>query len=130
VTPDPSLNAVPDDGLVHLSLPATPRYLAAARVVATSLGAESGLTVDDLDDLRLGVNELVSALVEASTAGERVELEFEVAGSRVTVRGRRSGGPARPIELDELTTRIVEAVADEHSIDGSSFTISKASSIS
>jgi len=68
-----------DAGPVRLSLPASPRFLAAARVVATSLGAESGLSVDDLEDLRLGVNELVSLLVE-SGGGARVELEFELVG--------------------------------------------------
>lgn len=127
---DPSTRAEPDPGPVRLSLPASPRYLAAARVVATSLGAESGLTVDDLDDLRLGVNELVSALVEASESNERVELEFEVTAASVTVRGRRAGGAARPVELDELTARIIEAVADHHTIDGMSFSLTKVSSIS
>jgi hypothetical protein len=88
------------------------------------------LTVDDLDDLRLGVNELVSVLVETSDPGERVELEFEVAEASVTVRGHRAGGAARPVELDELTARIIEAVADRHTIDGTSFSLTKASSIS
>lgn len=116
-------------GPVRLSLPASPRYLAAARVVAASLGAESGLSVDDLEDLRLGVNELVSVLVESGDAGDRVELEFETDGGSITVRGQRSGDSGRPLEVDELTARIVEAVADHHEIDGSSFSLTKASSI-
>jgi anti-sigma regulatory factor (Ser/Thr protein kinase) len=116
-------------GPVRLSLPASPRYLAAARVVAASLGAESGLSVDDLEDLRLGVNELVSVLVESGDAGDRVELEFETDGGSITVRGQRSGDTGRPLEVDELTARIVEAVADHHEIDGSSFSLTKASSI-
>ena len=116
-------------GPVRLSLPASPRYLAAARVVAASLGAESGLSVDDLEDLRLGVNELVSVLVESGDAGDRVELEFETDGGSITVRGQRSGDTGRPLEVDELTARIVEAVADHHEIDGASFSLTKASSI-
>ena len=116
-------------GPVRLSLPASPRYLAAARVVATSLGAESGLSVDDLEDLRLGVNELVSLLVEAGDPGDRVELEFEAVDSSITVRGTRSGSRSGAIEVDELTARIVEAVADHHVIDGSSFSLTKASSL-
>ena len=123
-----SLLTESDAGPVRLSLPASPRYLAAARVVATSLGAESGLSVDDLEDLRLGVNELVSLLVEAG-GGQRVELEFETEGSSITVRGQRAGGPGAPMEVDELTARIVQAVADRHEIDGSSFSLTKASSI-
>jgi anti-sigma regulatory factor (Ser/Thr protein kinase) len=127
-TPDPSSEGA-DAGPVRLSLPASPRYLAAARVVATSLGAERGLSVDDLEDLRLGVNELVSVLVDSGDPGDRVELEFVAVGSSITVRGSRSGSLQDPIEIDELTARIVEAVADHHVIDGSSFSLTKASSL-
>lgn len=125
MTPD----AIADAGPVRLSLPASPRYLAAARVVAASLGAESGLSIDDLEDLRLGVNELVSVLVESGSPADRVELEFETDGSSITVRGQRSGEGGGLLAVDELTTRIVEAVADHHEIDGTSFSLTKASSI-
>ncbi len=116
---------------VRLSLPAATRYLAAARVVATSLGAESGLTVDDLDDLRLGVNELVSLLVESAAPGTRIDLEFAAGDGEVTVRGRLDGevGPDGPSEIDELTRRIVDAVADHHELDGTTFSLTKVSSL-
>jgi serine/threonine-protein kinase RsbW len=114
---------------VRLSVPASPRFLSAARVVAASLGVEAGLDVDDLDDLRLGVNELVSLLVEVATPGSRVNLEFEVDDVRITVRGSLDGAAAEAMELDELTRRIVEAVVDHHEVDGSSFSLSKASSL-
>jgi serine/threonine-protein kinase RsbW len=117
------------DQPVRLSLPASPRYLAAARLVATSLGAESGLSVDDLDDLRLGLNELVSLLVEAGVDGSRVELEFEIEDGTITVRGELDGGASTPIEADELTRRIVSAVVDRHHLDGSSFTLTKVSTL-
>ena len=128
MTASPDASAA-DGGPVRLSLPASPRYLAAARVVAASLGAESGLSIDDLEDLRLGVNELVSILVESGDASDRVELEFETDGSSITVRGQRSGDGGGLLAVDELTTRIVEAVADHHEIDGTSFSLTKASSI-
>jgi serine/threonine-protein kinase RsbW len=114
---------------VRLSVPASPRFLSAARVVAASLGVEAGLDVDDLDDLRLGVNELVSLLVEAAAPGSRVDLEFEVQDVRITVRGTLDGVVAQAMELDELTRRIVEAVVDHHEVDGSSFSLSKGSSL-
>jgi serine/threonine-protein kinase RsbW len=116
---------------VRLTVPATTRYLAAARVVAASLGAESGLSVDDLDDLRLGVNELVSLLVESAAPGARIDLEFATGDAEVTVRGRLDGevGPDGPSEIDELTRRIIDAVADHHELDGTSFSLTKASSL-
>ena len=114
---------------VRLSVPASPQFLSAARVVAASLGVEAGLDVDDLDDLRLGVNELVSLLVEVAAPGSRVDLEFEVDDVHITVRGTIDGAVAETIELDELTRRIVEAVVDHHEVDGSSFSLSKAASL-
>ena len=114
---------------VRLSVPRDPRFLAAARVVAASLGVEAGLSVDDLDDLRLGVNELVSLLVEAAAPGARVDLEFEVQDVRISVRGTLQGDAAEAMEIDELTRRIVEAVVDDHHVDGNSFSLSKGSSL-
>jgi serine/threonine-protein kinase RsbW len=114
---------------VRLSVPASPRFLAAARVVAASLGVEAGLDVDELDDLRLGVNELVSLLVEAAAPDSRVDLEFELQDVRIVVRGSLRGGAAAALEIDELTRRIVDAVVDDHELDGTSFSLSKGSSL-
>ncbi len=109
---------------IRLSLPASPRYLLAARVVAASLGAEAGLTVDDLDDLRLGVNELLSVLMDSAAPEARVDLEFLTGPDGVTVSGRIEpapdvGGP------DELAVRILEAVTDRYELDGASFALTK-----
>jgi anti-sigma regulatory factor (Ser/Thr protein kinase) len=114
---------------VRLSVPASPRFLAAARVVAASLGVEAGLSVDDLDDLRLGVNELVSLMIEAATPEARVDLEFEVDGDGITVRGALDGDIHAVMEIDELTRRIVDAVVDAHQLDGASFSLTKGSSL-
>jgi anti-sigma regulatory factor (Ser/Thr protein kinase) len=113
---------------VRLSVPAAARYLSSARLVAASLGAESGLSVDDLDDLRLGVNELVSLLMEAAGDGGRIDLEFDVGDGAVTVRGELDGAAAL-VELDELTGRILAAVTDHHELDGTSFSLIKGSSL-
>jgi len=112
---------------VRLSVPASTRYLSAARVVAASLGAESGLDVDDLDDLRLGVNEMVSLLIESAPPTARVDLEFDVHELGITVRGVIDGPSGPAIEIDELTRRIVDAVVDHHELDGTSFSLTKAS---
>jgi len=123
----PSRDHVLDEP-VRLSVPASMRYLSAARVVAASLGAECGLDVDDLDDLRLGVNELVSLLVESAPSGGRIDLEFDVDDGGITVRGAIDGSVATSIEIDELTRRIVDAVVDHHELDGNSFSLTKVSS--
>jgi len=130
-SPDPTAPARDHalDEPVRLSLPASMRYLSAARVVAASMGAEGGLHVDDLDDLRLGVNELLSLLVEASAPGARIDLEFAVRDGEINVRGVLDSEVAEAVEIDELTRRIVDAVLDHHELDGTSFSLTKASSL-
>ena len=97
-------------------------------MVAASLGAESGLSVDDLEDLRLGVNELVSCLIDAVDGNGRIDLELDSGDGAVTVRGEIHGGGGTAV-ADELTMRILEAVADHHELDGASFTLTKVSSL-
>ena len=89
---DPVPSAPDLEPIVRLSVPASPQFLSAARLVAASLGAEVGLSVDDLEDLRLGVNELVSALVDGASAGSRIDLEFLPADGTITVSGVIEGG--------------------------------------
>ena len=122
------MTAPPEHEPVRLSIPSDPRFLSAARVVAASLGAESGLSVDDLEDLRLGVNELVSCLMDGVEGTGRIDLELHSGDGTVTVRGEIHGGGGAAV-ADELTMRILEAVADHHELDGASFTLTKVSSL-
>jgi serine/threonine-protein kinase RsbW len=114
------------DQSVRLNLPASTRFVSSARVVAASMGAEVGLDVDDLDDLRLGVDELVSALVDGADDSARVSIEYVTGRNSVTVTGVLEGS-ARATEPDELTRRILDAVADHYELGDMSFTLTKAS---
>jgi serine/threonine-protein kinase RsbW len=114
------------DQSVRLNLPASTRFVSSARVVAASMGAEVGLDVDDLDDLRLGVDELVSALVDGADQAARVNIEYVTGTNSVTVRGVLEGS-ARATEPDELTRRILDAVADHYELGDMSFSLTKAS---
>jgi anti-sigma regulatory factor (Ser/Thr protein kinase) len=119
----------PPDHSVRLSVPALVRFLSPVRVVAAALGADCGLSVDDLDDLRLGVNEMVSALLDGTPPEARVELQFAAADGEITVTGTIEGGGPGGGVIDELTTRILDAVADHHTLDGRSFELTKRSSL-
>lgn len=107
---------------VDLDLPLVPRHAATVRTVAASLAADSGFSVDAIDDLRLGVNEVVAVLTDVDLAtheGARLLVRFELDTDVITADLRRTGAadPFTAADLDELATRILRAVVDEFGID-------------
>lgn len=108
---------------VELDLPLASRYASTVRAVAATVAATAGLSVDDIDDLRLGVNEAVSTLtdVDDEDAGDeaRLSVRFEASEGTVVVAAARRGlavtVPAP--ELDELARRIMQSVVDDFEVD-------------
>src|SRR5262245_17351958 len=106
--------------VVELDLPLAHRHASTVRVVAASLGADAGLTVDEIEDLRLGVNEAVSVLADVESAdGARLRVRFEILDQGMTVTARRSGvGAVLSIDdIDALAVRILRAVVDDFRVD-------------
>mgnify|MGYP001814232954 CR=1 FL=1 len=108
---------------VDLDLPLNARFAGTVRAVAASIAASIGLTVDEIDDLRLGVNEAVSVLTDLDVDGvdrARLRLRFEVHPTEIVVVAWRHGADGAPVpELDVLARRIMDAVVDDHDIDES-----------
>lgn len=94
------------------------RFLRTVRLVAADAGRRAGLSVSEIDDLRIAVDELALALMDATD--HRVALRIVVHGSQVIVRGaaRRRPG-ARPPRLDVVPALIVDAVSDHHDLSHS-----------
>ena len=106
--------------VVELDLPLAHRHASTVRVVAASLGADAGLTIDEIEDLRLGVNEAVSVLADVdATAGARLQVRFETLDHGMTVTARRSGIEQALSfdDIDALAVRILRAVVDEFRVD-------------
>lgn len=118
--------------VVELDLPLHHRHASTVRVVAASLAADLGFSIDEIEDLRLGVDEAVSVVadVEAGTDA-RLHLRFESVDDTITVHVARLGVEAliRPDEVDELAVRILHAVVDRFEVrtDGT-FVVVKRSS--
>ena len=107
----------------ELDLPLSARYATTVRAVAASMAATISMSIDDIDDLRLGVNEAISVLTDlddgASGAG-RLHIRFEVDTDRIRVVASRHGVDDHPpVEVDVLAERILGAVVDEYSLDDS-----------
>ncbi len=116
---------------ISVVLPADSRFVATARVTTASLAAELDYSVDQIDELRVGVNELVALLVEWAEDHDlpRVELRFQISDDAVVIEGtaidasgapagEASGAAAGEAGLDVLTRQILAGVVDEYEIDG------------
>ena len=97
----------PDHGTVCIEIPAEPRFVALTRVAAASLAADLDAAIDDVEDLRVAVNELVGLLVEATNG--RVVVRLWSDDMVVHVTGHCVGDSPADVDLDVLAVRIVDA---------------------
>jgi serine/threonine-protein kinase RsbW len=104
------------DDEVRLLVPATPEFLRLARVTAAGLAGRLGFTFDQVEDLRLAIDELCFGLTgPEGRPGDRVELRYIVGPSSLEVEGTGLfAGDRRPVELSELSKVILDALVDEH----------------
>ena len=103
---------------VQIETPATGEYLAVVRAAATGLAAGLDFTYEQIDDLRIAVDEACAQLMahRAGAATLRVAYSVETAALRieVTVDGAGDGGgPPDPLPRDTFSWQILRAVADE-----------------
>lgn len=79
---------------VTLSFPAQTQYVALARTMAAAMAVRADLPIDQLEDLRLAVDEAAAQLVLDALPGSELRCVFvEAHGSlRIEVRGRTSSG--------------------------------------
>ena len=75
----------PISGVVEVRVPAEVTFVATLRLVAASLAARCELTVDDIEDLRLAVDEACALLLPLATAGTSLEARFALAPAALSV---------------------------------------------
>jgi serine/threonine-protein kinase RsbW len=105
------------DGLIELVLPAESRLVRVARLVASGVATTAGFDVDEVEDLRIAVDELCTALVEGGD-GSALLLSFDLGDGEVTVLGSTSASGDAVFEPDRLalSRQILAVVADEYDL--------------
>jgi hypothetical protein len=104
-----------DYGTVTLTVPGHPVYLRLARLAAADTGARAGLSIGDLEDLRIAVDELAYALIGDERSGAPLTLRFLAAEGVVEIEGTCAAIGEAP-ELGSLARTIVDVIADEHEL--------------
>jgi serine/threonine-protein kinase RsbW len=112
-----------DDDHFEVIVPLRTRYASTVRMIAASLGAEAGFTVDEIDDMRLALDEVFSLMAERH-GGDRVRTSFRLDGTQLIATLTLESGPA-DIEPDELAANILRSVVDTSDFTSDGVTLSK-----
>jgi serine/threonine-protein kinase RsbW len=108
---------------VTIKVPASPEYLHVVRLVASGLAARLHFTLDDIEDLKIGVDELTAYLTGPQGRDGVLEITFSVGRDRIEIRGIARLAPDERVrtELSEFSRMILDTVADSatlHCPDG------------
>ncbi len=111
-------------GDVRLVVPAAPEYLRLVRLTAAGMASRLRFTFDEVEDLRIAVDELCFHLlghddddVIPSDEARTMDLVYSAGADFITITGRTglSGPVPRPSDLSE---QILDALVDEHEVSG------------
>jgi serine/threonine-protein kinase RsbW len=109
--------------MIELSIPAVPELLSLPRMTAAAVAARVGFNVEEVEDIRLAIEELCLAAFEGRGPGRlgirlatwtsvlEVDCTFEPAEGPIEPSNSRSG------LATELTEQLLDALVDEHGTD-------------
>lgn len=100
---------------VRLELPAETRFLRLARLTASGLANDLDFDIDEVEDLRVAVDEACAVLVEVAADGSRLELTYALSGDTVEVRGAVPADE-RP-ELHPVAENVLALLARDFEVD-------------
>jgi hypothetical protein len=96
---------------LRLQVPATVEHLRTVRLVAADAAERAGFDCDQTDDIRIAVDELCHAVMEATDAP--VVLDFTVELGVVEVRGfAPRAGVSRPVRMSPISELVVDSVSE------------------
>lgn len=106
-------------GIVELIMPAGSDLLVLARLAVANIASRSGFDIEEIDDLRLAVDELCLSVLDGRRRG-RLVLRYDGVPDEIEVRCHYEGDdePTNGGDVEEgtdgLSGRILDALVDEH----------------
>ncbi len=103
---------------VHLVLPARPELIGVARLTAASLAGTIDFSLDEIEDLKIAVAELVYHLMGPDGHGGSLALTYRVSSDQLEITGSGPGYKnSNTTSSHPLSSRILEAVTDDYELD-------------
>ncbi len=105
---------------IQLAIPGAPEYLRLARLAAADAGSRVGFTFDQLEDLRIAVDELGFAIT-GGRPDSTLTLVFRLTDDAIEVEGTcaddGTGEGSSEFAPTDLARTIVAAVVDEYQLE-------------
>src|ERR1017187_7627155 len=100
VTEDTAATTAPPGGrenadYVQVKMPAESAYLSVLRTAAAGLAARLDFTLDEIEDLRIAIDEACAMLLAQAIPGTDLECVFELAANQVTITVSVTAAQAR-----------------------------------
>jgi len=103
---------------VRLAVPARPELLRLARVTAAGLASRLGFSYDEVEDLRLAIDELCYGLTGPEGRDGMVEIRYDLSPEQLVIEGEGFFGEDAPaVTLSELSEIMLSALVDEHHLE-------------
>jgi serine/threonine-protein kinase RsbW len=106
-------NVEPKDDVVRLSVPVALEYVRIVRLTGSGIANRLGFDIEEVENLRVALDELASMAIEASTGGE-LEITFFTTPTELRIIGRAPIAEGTDVGVDPLTAQILKAVIDDY----------------
>ncbi|SDI03139.1 serine/threonine-protein kinase RsbW [Sinosporangium album] len=99
--------------VVSVRLPAASAYLSVLRTATAGLAARLDFTLDEIEDLRIAVDEACAMLLTQAVPGTDLTAEFELTGQEMQVRVEVNTLVTSPPKRDDFAWMVLTALADD-----------------
>ena len=98
---------------VELRLPADSAYLSVLRTATAGLAARLDFTLDEIEDLRIAVDEACALLLPDAVPGEPLTCRFTLGGDQLEIAVRAASTSGRAPGRDSFAWTVLSALAGE-----------------
>ena len=113
---------------VELRIPADSAYLAVLRTATAGLAARLDFTLDDIEDLRIAVDEACAMVLPQARDKSDLTCRFDLAAARLTVSVTAECDAPQPPDRDGFAWTVLSALTSEvrAEVDGDRLTVTLA----